>query len=1404
MRKFYLLLIVQLFLLPSLLWSQVKLTVELQSDSITYMVKLKPDMSYSPPMNTTNNAQITFVVPSGGFQPGPVSNIKGLWSEASSIVAPEENPTNDYIMFTLQSGTSDISYTEGEEVELFSFQNTGVCTGNLAFVLEDDPFFPPNSQSVNIGNQISVLGAGFINAFSGTYGNIANCLGGTEDTITEEPTSVITIDSVILNSPADCGEVNGSIEIIATHQDGNLLQYSVDGGETWVDTSVVANLQGGIAYNIQVRDNIGLNFEEYGEVRLENPIVAVVATIEANTPTCVEANGSILIEAENINNDQPLRYSIDNGETWQTDNGNFQNLPSGSYQPIIGAEGTICIDELDPILLVASPCPDEEEGGELDSDNNTGQPNEEEEEGAEGQGDFIDSLGFVFTDEVTCPFAFILNAEEGVYTISILSDTTLTFPRNITSTAQIVIKVPTGGFTIENLTNLISGVVFSDNSRSDAPIEAPNFDYISFGLDTRGTQAITYEKGQKIPLFSFTNGGTCTEGSVTLMDNTTDPFLNNSSNANVNQQITVSGLGSDAEVCVSSITITDCGIEVVPTDTTTMPMDTTTMPVDTTTMPMDTTTMPVDTTTMPSDSIIILPGGDPTADTFITSIFVDTKTTLCLDTLVDLDTIASISLCNPEGDVIVTPNIATGCLELEPKETFEDAVEICVLFCDDANSCDTVFLSLCPKVSLGIDLMVCDGETVKLNPTGIGTYNWTTTENISCTDCQQPDITPTTTADYIVVNTTPKECSSNDTLTITVMDRPALDTILQTAPTDCQDNGSITVQLIESSLTAQYSIDNGESFQDSNVFDNLGQGDYQVQVRTENTCQLATSPIIQLEGDIPFSIDSVLVNQPNTCRNTMGSIMMMITVDSMIQPSYSIDNGATWSNRASFDSLTMGTYNLLVRTPDSSCTIAYQNNPVILTTIDTVEVIDGLEDRTFCVDGTKVIRLTLSEEISDFEITGDNFMNATTQDAALNFEAVFTEATTNYTVQLTGINGCTTSGVINIATDSCVGEISCGFFNGLDTLRAEIEDSLAVVCLPISDMDIAEFEFLRDGDIYEMTFGECNDASIFYGFNAATLGTPPFLLQEWVVNGDTLQNFEFNTAEELVNQLNEFDQEANWVMADDFGFIGISGMNDYGPLKLLHIASNTSLELQLNNMNITFQSLMLRERGVQTFVVRDTMMGCQDSLVIKIDESIEEVPANPNTSDSVTTLLPMDTLYLTTRINTPLINQCMTNSSTIIDSVTIQECKDPENGFLLLQDNNCFNYTPTSDFIGEDSFCIVVCSPTLCDSTYVIVTVGGSDSLQVYNAFSPNNDNINDVFVINGIENYSQNNIQVFNRWGNRVYVKENYTNDWTGTFDNGIDETLLLPDGTYFYLLEVVDNDGQPKSYSGYLQIIR
>ena len=71
--------------------------------------------------------------------------------------------------------------------------------------------------------------------------------------------------------------------------------------------------------------------------------------------------------------------------------------------------------------------------------------------------------------------------------------------------------------------------------------------------------------------------------------------------------------------------------------------------------------------------------------------------------------------------------------------------------------------------------------------------------------------------------------------------------------------------------------------------------------------------------------------------------------------------------------------------------------------------------------------------------------------------------------------------------------------------------------------------------------------------------------------------------------------------------------------------------------------------------------------------------------------------------------------------------------------------------------------------------------------FSPNGDNINDLFVIRGIEYYPLNTFTIFNRWGDEVFSAKPYQSTWDGKSTKGVrvggDD---LPVGTYFYILDL------------------
>ncbi len=87
----------------------------------------------------------------------------------------------------------------------------------------------------------------------------------------------------------------------------------------------------------------------------------------------------------------------------------------------------------------------------------------------------------------------------------------------------------------------------------------------------------------------------------------------------------------------------------------------------------------------------------------------------------------------------------------------------------------------------------------------------------------------------------------------------------------------------------------------------------------------------------------------------------------------------------------------------------------------------------------------------------------------------------------------------------------------------------------------------------------------------------------------------------------------------------------------------------------------------------------------------------------------------------------------------------------------------------------------------VIVTVIPSEELVFYNTFTPNNDGNNDTWYIGNIYKYPNNKLEIYNRNGKLVYKTSAYINNWDG---HAFGEKL--PEGTYFWVLELGDGKGK------------
>ena len=97
------------------------------------------------------------------------------------------------------------------------------------------------------------------------------------------------------------------------------------------------------------------------------------------------------------------------------------------------------------------------------------------------------------------------------------------------------------------------------------------------------------------------------------------------------------------------------------------------------------------------------------------------------------------------------------------------------------------------------------------------------------------------------------------------------------------------------------------------------------------------------------------------------------------------------------------------------------------------------------------------------------------------------------------------------------------------------------------------------------------------------------------------------------------------------------------------------------------------------------------------------------------------------------------------------------------------------------------------DTIVVIVKT----KIQIPTGFTPNDDNVNENWVLEGIEDYPNAEVKIFNRWGGEMFSTKNYQNNpFNGKKDNS-----TLPMGTYYYVIKTGDD---VPTLTGYVTLVR
>jgi gliding motility-associated-like protein len=202
--------------------------------------------------------------------------------------------------------------------------------------------------------------------------------------------------------------------------------------------------------------------------------------------------------------------------------------------------------------------------------------------------------------------------------------------------------------------------------------------------------------------------------------------------------------------------------------------------------------------------------------------------------------------------------------------------------------------------------------------------------------------------------------------------------------------------------------------------------------------------------------------------------------------------------------------------------------------------------------------------------------------------------------------------------------------------------------------------------------------------------------------------------------------------------------------------------------------------------------------------------ANPTTSPGVTTIYTVIVTDQNKNSSKGTVSISVYNytvnagrDTTIKEGQTITlHAQAPGNTSVYWNTTSTAIYNPTTlnpDVFPEDTtkYVIAASFPNGC-VLYDEITVNvipGTD-LVFYNSFSPNGDGANDFFYIGNVDQYPNNTLDVFNRYGQKVFTKTGYNNDWNASY-LGTD----LPSGVYFYIF---DTNAAPGKFRGEVSIIR
>jgi len=680
-------------------------------------------------------------------------------------------------------------------------------------------------------------------------------------------------------------------------------------------------------------------------------------------------------------------------------------------------------------------------------------------------------------------------------------------------------------------------------------------------------------------------------------------------------------------------------------------------------------------------------------------------------------------------------------------------------------------------------------------------------------------------ADYTILvrNRDFPSCLIDTAIVLNPFPETIIDSITYSNISDC-DLSDAQIEIFAQGVNLEYSIDNGLSWIDDSLFDNLSPGTYPIVCRSKSANNCIEEQVILID-DLEYpSIITEVHSDPTDCMANDGTISIEANGNDL---EFRISNAPSWQDSEQFTNLTSGSYTLYVREKDyKSCMDSIQvelsdpNLPVVQDIIITeplncypdsgrLELItDSNQDYLFSLDGG--MNYQVSEVFQN--LSAGNYDIAVIVENSPNCELIvnvgiteqFEDLDLSNFVLTQPIDCISSDGRVEIQTDIIGLEFSIdqgiswqaepsfdmlsqGFYSiqarkqGAPNCEDQIDFEIKNPPCPCTELEIdisrtdVSCESENSGSItIENISGLFIPGAYDISWNTGDSGEAiTNLISGWYVytinydkNCSQVDSVFINDFDPIQFALQSFDKTCT-----EGGQIIVSELE----------GGNGEFSFSLDNINFQEESVFFNLSPDEYLVYVLDQFDCMEEDAITLNSSFDlslELPG-------IEALLINESSYLN-----PLINPVSIDS---FEWMPMTGILNPGELVAEVSPRETTEYTLTI-YYGE---CV--------ETRTVVVEVIDNRGIYLGNIFSPNGDKVNDVFYIQSPTDLDVaiNSFRIFDRWGNLVFEKNNpAVNSTSGGWDGYFKQRPVLH-GVYVYTIDYTLR-GERLNLVGQVNLIR